>query len=879
MSVIEVSLTEQATRDNFDFFLEEFGFTVDTDYDALPRNFSLHYPENMTQEEALACINMCESVEQAVDGDTPVSHCEAQNLTYDSNFIDLLASGELPAKYKYTGLDRHVEYDPTVQGAHWGHFRVESLVNNLGGTLKRSIAKGVHVIQNTGKQGNGVIYYDVDSGVDDEHPEFLVCDGKLTKSEKLYEYYVTNIDDNSHGTHVASSGTGKVFGPAKQSPVKWGKGLNAAGSGTITSLTNAVNAVVSYHTANYPNTPAICNCSWGGSLSYSTPMAALAGAGIIPVCAAGNNGNTANFFPGSDSHTFTIAATDMDDQHCTFSNYGSDVDSNAPGRDILAGTRGLSMDWYNGTSMATGFMSGVVCCLLEGWSAPADATETDAVIAALEAYFPATCPGLISKNTIASTTAAMAYLDPTGDGPTFTMDRMVYPLGALIGPTTICDCFTTFDVTPRLREAGELESVYDTIMAVKDDWIPTTDDAETWMVQWTNEATWSTGLGDETTTTWRQTGTILAANLPRIWNNSEMGSPTGIDYEDQPFQPAGELFNGVIGDGGYWYQCVPIEVLCGAKMWDVPLLNRCFQFGSFANWTVATGTGAVVQTTQTWWAYSWNYYFQPTGTTHIHQTAEITDAEALATIAAGNAALFLEYAIGCNFAQALPNDSIQVTVTAVDNTDTDISVLHQSDDTEWTVQTWSPRFLSGIAIPTNTTKIRVDVNQTLVSGTICNGIFDGIQMRVYDASNTTEAEETVDAGKVSIATKFFQRGYNNTADDSGYPAIAGWESRSNIGVAPTLLEADTDQTTAPGNWTQRSKRVNVPRGTRIAQLRYTAVQNSGTIANYCLASIEAQAIVDHVGESHDSIVECYTSAPDFSPVQTTSDPATVTIGS
>ncbi|MGE4486380.1 MAG: S8 family serine peptidase [Synergistaceae bacterium] len=880
MSFIEVSLTDQATRDNFDFFLEEFGFSVAHDYEFLPQNFSLYYPDGMTREEALGYINMCESVQQAVDGDTPVYHCATQDLTYDSNMIDELAFGELANMYTFDGSKRHVAFDPNLQGGHWGHYRCEHITNLFGGTLKRSIAKGIHTILNTGKQGNGVIYYIVDSGVDWTHPDFEVDDTGIWKVERIYDYYGTNIDDFSHGTHCASSGAGKVFGPAKMSPVKWAKGLTSEGSGTITSLTNACNALVSYHTANFPGVPAVCNCSWGGSLSYSTPMAALANAGIIPVCTAGNNGKSESFYPGSDPHTFTVAATDMDDQHCSFSNYGSDVDTNAPGRDILAATRGFSMDWYNGTSMATGFFSGVLCCILEGYAAPANATEVDAVIAAVAAYLPQTCPGNIAKDTGSSTTASFAFLDPTGGEPTLPMDRMLWPANALIAPASLCECYTTAEITPRLLNPSEVETIHDNIMANPDDWIPTTDDAESWMVQWTNEATWSTGSGDNTTTTWRQTGTFTVGSLPRIWNNTEMSSPSpGTPFQDQPFMPNGELLNGCIGNGGYWYHTLPIEVLCGAHMWDIPLLNRCFQYGNFSNWTVTVGTGAVVQDYNTWFPYSWNYYFQPTGTTHIEQTAEITNPDALAAIAAGNVSLMVEMTIGCNYVQELPNDAVQVTVTAVDNTDTDISVLYQTEDAQWTVQTWSPRFLSGIAVPTNTTKIRVDVDFTLNSGSICNGVFDGIQMRLYENTNVPEAETLVDAGKVYIDTAYFQRAYNNANDDSGYPAIAGWTDRTNIGVAPTLLEADTDQITSPGNWIKRQRRIRVPRGTRLAQLRYVCVQNAGTVANYCLSGLEAHSIIDHTEEAFASLCECYTTPPEFTPVQTTSDPATVMIGS
>lgn len=180
------------------------------------------------------------------------------------------------------------------------------------------------------------------------------------------------MDDHGHGTHV--SGTIGAVGNNLTGVVgvNWDVGimalkfLGANGSG---STSNAIECL-DYAIANGAH---LTNNSWGGG-GFSTALRdAITRAQLdnqLFVAAAGNSGtnnDTSPHFPSSypQDNVIAVAATDVDDNLASFSNFGeASVDLAAPGVAILSTTRNNSYASSSGTSMATPHVTGAAALLL-----------------------------------------------------------------------------------------------------------------------------------------------------------------------------------------------------------------------------------------------------------------------------------------------------------------------------------------------------------------------------------------------------------------------------------------------------------------------------------------------------------------------------------
>ncbi len=113
--------------------------------------------------------------------------------------------------------------------------------------------------------GAGVTAYIVDTGILYGHNEF---GGRASFG---YDAFGGNGSDcNGHGTHVAGTVGGSVYGVAKSVTLKAVRVLNCSGSGTNSGVIAGVNWVASHHSAG---APAVANMSLGGSVSSALDTA------------------------------------------------------------------------------------------------------------------------------------------------------------------------------------------------------------------------------------------------------------------------------------------------------------------------------------------------------------------------------------------------------------------------------------------------------------------------------------------------------------------------------------------------------------------------------------------------------------------------------
>ena len=225
--------------------------------------------------------------------------------------------------------------------------------------------------------GSGVTAYVVDTGINTAHTEF---NARIVRSAFIDFTGVpgasasetADIEDcNGHGTHVAGTLGGTVYGVAKDVSLVPVKVFQCDGTSSDSDIINGLDFVLSDHAA-HPG-PAVANLSLGGSLSPSldTAVGNVIAAGITVVVAAGNdNVDACSQSPADVTAAITVAASNISDHAATFTNHGSCVDIFAPGVSILSAWIGTSTpataaNVVSGTSMAAPHVAGVVARLLE----------------------------------------------------------------------------------------------------------------------------------------------------------------------------------------------------------------------------------------------------------------------------------------------------------------------------------------------------------------------------------------------------------------------------------------------------------------------------------------------------------------------------------
>ncbi len=272
----------------------------------------------------------------------------------------------------------------------------DNTINAVAWGVSKIKADSVWILY--GYTGNGVIVGHIDTGVDANHPAL--------SGDVLSQYWKDPInnqsnpyDDNGHGTHTAGTIAGgdglgpftNDIGVAPNAKIISCKAFDANGSGSSSAITTCVQHFTDLK-ANQGVNVALVSNSWGGgggnTWLWNSIWNGWRANNIIPVFAAGNSGPGSGTVgsPGDYPIVIAVGATNSSDQVASFSSrgpapstspynntsYWSRPDWNyykpdiaAPGVSIYSSVPGGGYQSWDGTSMATPHVAGVIALMLE----------------------------------------------------------------------------------------------------------------------------------------------------------------------------------------------------------------------------------------------------------------------------------------------------------------------------------------------------------------------------------------------------------------------------------------------------------------------------------------------------------------------------------
>lgn len=244
-----------------------------------------------------------------------------------------------------------------------------------------------------GIDGTGAVVASIDTGVQWDHPALMEkyrgynpATGEVDHTYSFYDpVYGETVphDIDGHGTHVTGTMVGSEPDGSNQVGVapgaKWISVQAFTPEGAYDADLLAAAEWIMAPGGDVSMAPDVVNNSWGGGPGldewYRDTVIAWRAAGIFPVFAAGNTsllnpgGPGSVVAPANYPESFAVGATDSNDEIASFSLRGPSPydeikpDISAPGVNIRSSVPENSYDNYNGTSMATPAVAGVVALL------------------------------------------------------------------------------------------------------------------------------------------------------------------------------------------------------------------------------------------------------------------------------------------------------------------------------------------------------------------------------------------------------------------------------------------------------------------------------------------------------------------------------------